>query len=453
MVLHILKRNIDKNCSLFLWVGLQDGVFGDAAAAAAQEGSVGVGIGKRGCGAVDRTHDTLGGKGKRSRQSSAASRDGGHASVVESGHTDLSGDVIDCLALLGSHHAESYEKWVQIMFAVRNCGEPQVCKMAFAEWSKRASSFTNDLDVVAQLQNTEARVRVEGRHALGLASLRRAIQSDPFLVFKSERAHVDGHNTDTLEWSTFLSNVDLEQTAWRCIVRAARLLWPHRRSDVIQDLTAKLRLVRQDVDADGVGSVWDLSHCTCRRFVDAVASHIKQQLLWPELVTRTLPMLLGECDGRVYTASAYTCDNAYSLEVVLQDTISDEPFSIKYKVRLATGEVAASGVNLMARAFMFDSRSPTELLPDYSPDSQVNWGKRVAEIPEIVNNVHYVNEHCWCVYNVASGIWDEIPIKTPHMQQYVSDVVRNHFRPLLSFLDFKSGFDAVADAQRVKLLR
>eukprot|EP00961_Rhodomonas_salina_P078363 1053185-Rhodomonas_salina.1 len=138
--------------------------------------------------------------------------------------------------------------------------------------------------------------------------------------------------------------------------------------------------------------VWDLPACTCQAFTDNMLETIKKQLLWPELVTVTLPAILGEEFGTTLEATGYTCDNVNSLEITLVEREVEDPRTCRYKLRLLDGAILGSSINLLDLAFMFSQRDPTALAPYYALDAQVHWAEKLARVPEIKQNIRAIDQ-------------------------------------------------------------
>lgn len=237
------------------------------------------------------------------------------------------------------------------------------------------------------------------------------------------------------------------------LVRVARLIWADQREEVIADLLAEVHAVGQtELTKYDLARVWDLGPCPSRAFTDAMVRQIKHRLLWPDLVTSTLPVLLGEYMHTKLEAVSYTCDEATFLDVVCKEVESDTGETHTFRLKLGDGQVQGTTVNLMARGFMFHgARDASGMNSEYSLESQYTWAKKIACIPEIQRCVRVVNQSSWFIFKQAEGIWDEVSPKHPRLKQKLSEVVREYFLPLYTFLDFKSGFDPACDTRRAKL--
>eukprot|EP00961_Rhodomonas_salina_P209343 2825929-Rhodomonas_salina.1 len=372
--------------------------------------------------------------------------------------SDTTADVIECLALMGPEFGEDYENWSNVMFAVRNKSNGTAALQAFIEWSKRAKAFKHDSDVETAFLSTQARSSggTDNRPCRGLSTLRKCLKANPFIVYKQERAQggevANGTINERIEWHAFMRNVDTAKTSWRVLVRLGRLIWQNKKDEVIQDLYAHM-----DEFADRAEShrelekVWDLPACQCKHFIDCIVNNIKRELLWPKLITKVLPELLGNALARPVEIINFSCDQISSLDVMVlgtADNAGTRQNPTKYTVNLANGIVNGTKICLKATAFMFDDRDPMHLKSTYVLDAQVNWAKQLVAIPSIAKNMRCVTDGPWCIYQEEKGVWDEIKPQSPLLRVFLSDQVKAYFEPLAAYLDFKSGFDAVADTQR-----
>jgi phage/plasmid-associated DNA primase len=100
---------------------------------------------------------------------------------------------------------------------------------------------------------------------------------------------------------------------------------------------------------------------------------------------------------------------------------------------------------------MFCTRNPVKFLPEFAPSAQIRWAEKIAEIPEIRDNVRVVNQSNWLIYEEEEGVWKEYSPRHAKLCRYLSRAVMNYFNPLCTFLEYKSSFDAVSETRRKSL--
>jgi hypothetical protein len=155
--------------------------------------------------------------------------------------------------------------------------------------SKRAAAFAGEESVRAQYERGS--VRSDG---FGLSSLQRKVAEDPVIVYSEKRHRVvlvqgggnagggevreeDVRNGSVrVEWGDLWRNVDQQRTAWRCVTRVARLLWPAKRHDIIADIAVAAResdtLESMETAMQMVAGVWDLGTCESSVFREAISA-------------------------------------------------------------------------------------------------------------------------------------------------------------------------------------
>eukprot|EP00961_Rhodomonas_salina_P125957 1696935-Rhodomonas_salina.1 len=199
-----------------------------------------------------------------------------------------------------------------------------------------------------------------------------------------------------------------------------------------------------------VGDVWDLSGCQSAVFKATILASIRRELTWPKLVTNTIPLLVGKELGLLLQATEYVSDGGNRVQIVLQGPQAEDgsSFARSFKLNLNDGTVHGTWIDLWDRGKEILDRNGTQLLNEMKLSRHVDWASFAAKLPVICENMKRVRKRVWCLYDEGAGVWREYGEDTTCAKTFLSDTMKDYFQPFIDYLDYKSTFDSMAEAQR-----
>ena len=130
------------------------------------------------------------------------------------------------------------------------------------------------------------------------------------------------------------------------------------------------------------------------------------------VVRETIPALVSREVGMPLQAVEFMSDGEKYVQIVLQgppvvDTDTAPRFLKTYKLNLTEGVVHGTKIDLWGCARRVVDMQGLALQDNMEMKRNVDWSDFVAKIPGIVDDLRYVRQHTWAVYNRESGLWTE----------------------------------------------